>query len=126
MGHIHDGKNSEVEVNLFAQEHEASGRQTLEDRVGLFFTCQDLMRSIRELDDGLRNVQQFDFSSVNNRMNYKWSQVNSYVKGRDSKYVRAGRADLIVVVHSDPTNKLAENIINALQQTFKIRGIYCD
>ncbi|KAJ1369672.1 hypothetical protein KIN20_031185 [Parelaphostrongylus tenuis] len=267
----------------------------LDHRVGLFFTRQDLMRSIRELD-GLRNVQQFDFSSVNNRMNYKWNEVNSYVKGvrmnyigastnptsfvasgiskrpikelsstlpnsartqisvlakfagtglyinpdwpavmwrtrgdvqyfpmellevapnqrvplekqiiakkrivtdnplnrfskiynllealnlhdsglrngflrafgitvasspmkvegirreapgivyranhcckvddgdyswsqgRDSKYVEAGRADLIVVVHSDPTNKLPENVINALQQTFKIRGMYC-
>ncbi|KAJ1373150.1 hypothetical protein KIN20_035490 [Parelaphostrongylus tenuis] len=52
----------------------------LDYRISLFFTSQNLMRSVRELD-GLRDVQQFDFSRVNSQMNRKWNQVDHYVKG---------------------------------------------
>ncbi|KAE9421316.1 hypothetical protein Angca_006534 [Angiostrongylus cantonensis] len=97
----------------------------LDHRTGLLFACQNLMRSVRELD-GLKNVLKFDFSCVDNRMNSKWIQVHQYVKGVRVNYIGYGVTNPIsfvaIGISHRPIKELKDTLPNAAKTEISVQA----
>uniref|UniRef100_A0A158PCM7 Piwi domain-containing protein n=1 Tax=Angiostrongylus cantonensis TaxID=6313 RepID=A0A158PCM7_ANGCA len=95
------------------------------NRTGLLFACQNLMRSVRELD-GLKNVLKFDFSCVDNRMNSKWIQVHQYVKGVRVNYIGYGVTNPIsfvaIGISHRPIKELKDTLPNAAKTEISVQA----